>query len=413
MSAAARRRAFVVASRGPMDHPPTTAAARRLRVANLIAQMAFGLVAMTICLPSTQEWGAIFGASPAGVQLTFSGFVLTYGSLQLVYGPLSDRHGRRPLLLVGLGLAGAASLAAAFATTIEALVAARVLQGAGCAASMVLGRAAVQDLFDGPERTRVMAWVGMAMGLCPPLATVLGGQLHARFGWQANFVLLAVLALLLGAAAWRGMPAPRAGGAGDAHWLRAMGAAYARLARERAFVLNVLLLSATAGSFYAYLAGAPLVLGSYGIGPATVGFYIMVPPLAYIAGNFATSQLVRRTGERPMMAAGQLAAVGGIVLMLALALAGWRSGLAFALPLALLGLGHGMLIPPALAATVGLVPALAGAAAAAAGVMQQWVGAFGGYAVGWVPHDGPVGLGLLMLGFMLASVAAQALLPRR
>jgi DHA1 family bicyclomycin/chloramphenicol resistance-like MFS transporter len=396
--------------------PATQAASARLHIANLVAQMAFGLVAMTICLPSTQEWGALFGASPASVQLTFSGYVLTYGALQLVYGPLSDRHGRRPLLLVGLALAGLASLAAVFATTIEALVAARVVQGAGCAACMVLGRAAVQDLFDGPERTRVMAYVGMAMGLCPPLATVVGGQLHEQLGWQANFVLLALLSVALFAAAWFGLPARAATAARpspDGHWLGAMMGSYAQLMREPSFGLNVMVLSLTAGTLYAYLGGAPQVVGSYGIVLGILIFYIMVPPLSYIVSNYLTTRLVRRVGDRRMMAAGQAINVAGIALMLALALMGSRTGLSFALPLVLLGIGHGMLVPPALAATVGLIPALAGAAAAVAGVMQQLVGAIGGYAVGWVIPAGAAGVGALMLGFALASVGAQALLPKR
>jgi DHA1 family bicyclomycin/chloramphenicol resistance-like MFS transporter len=386
-----------------MTHP--------LRVLNLIAQLAYGLITMTICLPSMQAWGATFDATPAQVQLTFGGFVLTYGALQLVYGPLSDRHGRRRLLLVGLSVSFAASVAAALSSTIEALAAARMVQGAGCAAGMVLGRAAVQDLYAGPERTRVMAFVGMAMGLCPPLATVLGGQIHERFGWQANFVLLAVLAVLLMVSGWFAMPAQR-GASTSSHWLRSMGASYARLMREPAFVLNVMVLSLTVGAFYAYLGGAPFVLGRYGIGPAEVGLYIMVPPLSYIAGNFLTSRVVRRVGDRRMMALGQAVTIAGIVLMMALAVVGWRSGLSFALPLVLLGIGHGMLVPPVLAATVGIVPTLAGAAAAIAGVMQQVVGALGGYAAGWVPHDGPVALGVLMLVFTLLAVTAQARLPR-
>src|SRR5690606_32815648 len=124
-------------------------------VSNLIAQLAFGLFAMAICLPSMQEWGTLLNASPGQVQLTLSGYVAAFGVFQLVYGPLSDRHGRRRVLLVGLALALAASLAAVFATDIRALILARVVQGAGCAAGMVIARAAVQDLFEGPQRTRV------------------------------------------------------------------------------------------------------------------------------------------------------------------------------------------------------------------------------------------------------------------
>ncbi|MFM1988673.1 MAG: hypothetical protein RJA99_1630 [Pseudomonadota bacterium] len=396
----------------PPTPSPTGAAASRGRAALLVALVAYGLVTMTLCLPSMQEWGTILDASPGAVQLTFSVYVLAYGALQLFFGPLSDRVGRRPLMLVGLVVAGLASVAGAFATGIGALVAARALQGVGCAACAVLGRAAIQDAFDGPARTRVMAQVGMAMGLCPPLATVVGGQLHARIGWQANFVLLALLAGLLALAVLRVLPADAARPRGDGHWLGAMGASCARLSRERSFVLNVVVLSMSVGAFYAFLAAAPLVLKAYGVGPADVGFYVMVVPLSYVFGNFLTSRLARHGRDMRMRAAGQVLTLAGIVLMIGLALAGLRSGYAFTAPLVLLGIGHGLLMPPTLGATIGTLPALAGAAAGIAGVAQQFVGAFGGYAVGWVPHDGPVGLGVLMAAFTLAATAAQAALPR-
>ena len=102
---------------------------RRILLGYLVAQLAFGLVAMTICIPSMQRWGAIFGASQSSVQLTFSGFVVAYGGMQLLYGPLSDRLGRRRILLVGLALAAAGSVFAALANTLPLLTAARVLQG--------------------------------------------------------------------------------------------------------------------------------------------------------------------------------------------------------------------------------------------------------------------------------------------
>jgi len=389
------------------DHP------RGPLVANLLAQLAFGLLAMTICIPSMQEWGALFGASQASVQLTFSGYVVAFGGLQLLYGPLSDRLGRKKILLAGLSLAGLASALAASATDLGTLTLARVLQGAGSGAGMVVGRAMVQDLFQGPERTRVMAYIGMAMGLCPPLATIVGGQVHVRWGWQANFVLIAVMAALLLLTAWRGLPDHQKPPSVASHWFAAMLASYARLAREPAFLSYVGILAMTTATFYAFLAGAPIVLGSYGVGPEGVGYYIMCIPLSYIAGNYLTTRLVHRAGERLMMALGQLFSVSGLVLMLTLGLAGLNEPLALALPLILLGIGHGFLMPPALAGTVSLIPALAGSAAAVAGVMQQLMGAVGGYAVGLFSHDGAVNLGWLMLGFTLCAVAAQGLLQRR
>ncbi len=383
-----------------------------MMVANLLAQIAFGLLAMTICLPSMQEWGAIFSADQSLVQLTFSAYVLTFGGLQLVYGPLSDRHGRKPLLLLGLVIALAGSLLAAVAPDLPSLIAARMLQGAGSAAGMVVGRSMVQDLFRGPQRTRVMAYIGMTMGLCPPLATVVGGQLHVLFGWRMNFVLMAALAVALLIASWLGLPEAKKAQPAAGRWWPDMVAGYTRLAREPDFLLYVTVMSLSTATFYAFLAGAPIVLRSYGVGPGGVGWYIMWVPVAYVLGNYLTSRLIQSRGERRIMLLGQIAALAGLAIMLALGLAGVKHPLAFSLPLMLLGIGHGLLVPTSLASTVGLVPALAGTAAAVAGLVQQLMGAVGGYTVGLVPHDGSVNLGWLMLGFTLVALCAQVVLHR-
>jgi len=390
--------------------------------------VAYGLLVMTVCLPSMPEWGDVFGRPQEEVQLTFSGFVLTFGLLQLVYGPLSDRYGRRAMILIGLAVGIAGSLLGAMAQSLPMLVAARVLQGAGVAAGMVVGRAAVQDLFHGSQRTRVMAYVGMTLGLCPPTGTVVGGQVHEALGWQANFVLMAALGVLLFAAAWWLLPRGGAGraasaavgrGASDAAAgeglaqpsgafavLAGMGQAYAKLLRMPVYLLHVAILGLTTAAFYMFLAAAPSVLRSYGIGPGEVGFFIMVVPLSYIVGNFLTSRLVRRWGGPSLMRLGQGFSLAGAALMLLLGVAGQHSPWAFVVPLLLLGVGHGLLVPPCLVATVALVPALAGAASALAGVSQQLMGALGGYLVGWVSHADHVGLAALMLvATVVASVA--------
>ena len=384
-----------------------------LLIANLMAQLAFGLLAMTICLPSMQEWGAIFDAGQAAVQLTFSGFVVTYGSLQLIYGPLSDRIGRKKVMVLGLSVAVAGSLLAALAPDLNSLIWARVLQGAGAAASMVVGRAMVQDLFDGAERTRVMAFVSMAMGLCPPLATILGGQLHVQLGWQANFVVIALLGGLLIVAAWRGLPDHQKPVEVQPNWLRTMGTAYMTLLREPTFLLYVAILAMATATFYAFLGAVPTVMGSYGVGPDGVGFYIMAIPFSYIVGSYLTARLIRSVGNRRMMQFGQGLTLASIVLMLVLALIGLDSPLAFILPLLFLGIGHGLMVPPSLSGTVGLMPALAGSAAAVAGLAQQLTGALGGFAVGLFPQNGAVNLGWLMLFFASCGALAQWFLHRR
>jgi DHA1 family bicyclomycin/chloramphenicol resistance-like MFS transporter len=396
----------------PVDTPLKPPPSGRL-IATVLGQLAFGLFAMTICLPSMQEWGAIFDVAQPAVQLTFSGYVLTYGALQLVYGPLSDRIGRKRVLLMGMGLAFVGSFAAAIAPNLTLLTWARVFQGAGAAAGMVVGRAMVQDLFDGPDRTRVMAYVGMAMGLCPPLATILGGQLHVHFGWRANFIFITLIAAWLLYAAWRELPALAAEAVDRPHWLGSMLTSYATLMRTPSFMLYVAVLATATATFYIFLGGAPVVLGSYGVGPDGIGFYIMVIPLSYITGSFLTSRVIRRFGNHRMMEWGQRLTVGGMVLVVVLALTPLASPLALVLPLILLGIGHGFLVPPALTGTVGLIPALAGAAAAVAGVSQQVMGAFGGYVVGLVPLEGALNLGWLMLLTALLGYLAHRYLLRQ
>jgi DHA1 family bicyclomycin/chloramphenicol resistance-like MFS transporter len=263
-----------------------------------------------------------------------------------------------------------------------------------------------------------MAYVGMTLGLCPPTGTVVGGQIHEALGWQANFVLAAGLGVVLLAAAWWGLPrqAPQADDADPARPARGalavlagMGQAYAQLLRMPVYLLHVAILGLTTAAFYMFLAAAPSVLRSYGVGPGEVGFFIMVVPLSYILGNFLTSRLVRRWGGPRLMRLGQGFSLTGTALMLALGLAGEHSAWAFVGPLLLLGIGHGLLVPPCLVATVALVPTLAGAASGLAGVTQQLTGALGGYLVGWVSHANHVGLAALMLAAtVLASLARVA-----
>ncbi len=403
-----------------MTSPATTPtpAPRAGLVAILLGQLAFGLFAMTLCIPSMQEWSAILNATQAQVQLTFSGYVFAYGGLQLVHGPLSDRIGRKPVLLGGLAVAIAGTALAIVASDVHTLIAARVLQGAGTAAGMVVSRALIQDLFDGAQRTRMMALVGMTMGLIPPLATLVGGQLHVRLGWQSNFVLALGLAVLLLVAAWRGLPAtvptaasgaaPRSG----TPWLGQLVAGYARLMRERVFLLYVIGVATTTATLYTFMAGAPIVLGSYGVKPQHLGWYIMTAPLPYILGNLMAARLVHRLGDRGLMALGHGVTVTGLGLTLMLALAGVNSPLALVLPLTLMGAGHGLLMPSTLGGAVGVIPALAGSAAAVAGLMQQFVGALGGYAVGLVSHHDAVNLALQMMALGLLGALTLWMLPR-
>lgn len=388
------------------------AEARPALVINLLAQMAFGLLAMTLCIPSMQDWPALFGAVQSQVQLTFSAYVAAYGGAQLVYGPLADRHGRKRVLMAGLVLAALGSALAWLASSLDVLLLARALQGAGTAAGMVVGRALVQDLFEGPERTRMMAYVGMTMGVCPPLATLIGGQLHVWLGWSSNFALSLVLSLALLLAAWRGLPDVRPATSNQACGWAQASSAYLELFGRRAFLLYALILATTSATAYTYFAGAPIVLKAFGVGPQLVGWFIMAVPLPYVLGNILTSRLIHRYGDRKLMLWGQIGTLVGLVLMLALALARLESVWALLIPLAIMGVGHGLLVPPTLSGAVGAVPVLAGTAAAISGSLQQMCGALGGYLVGLVDHQGSLQLSMLMLLMALIALLGHAMLAR-
>jgi DHA1 family bicyclomycin/chloramphenicol resistance-like MFS transporter len=356
------------------------------------------------------SWSGVFGVDQASVQLTFSSYIVSYGLAQVVYGPLSDRYGRRQLMLFGLAVAVVGSVAAALASSLVTLTMARFVQGVGAAAGMVLGRAMVQDYFSGSDRARVMAYIGMAMGICAPLATVIGGQLHVRIGWRANFFLISTLAIILFITTWRTLPRDQRENVGQTHWLREMLNAYAHLARVPEFLAYVGILALSTGSFYIYLAGAPSVLANYGVGPASVGFFIMVLPLSYIVGSFLTSRLIKHTSESRLMLVGQCLGIAGVSLVFLLALAQVQSPFAVAAPLILLGIGQGLLMPSTLAGTVSVVPALAGAAVGIAGLAQQLAGAVGGYVIGIFAHNGALMMGALMSMFMIGALGSQLIL---
>lgn len=394
------------------DTPRSPAPPRRLLIAILLASVAYGLLAMTVCLPSMPAWAQLFGVPQGSVQLTFSAFVVAYGGAQIFYGPLSDRHGRRRLLLLGFALAALGSLACALATNLTLLIAARALQGIGAAAGMVIGRAMVQDYFSGAERPRIMAYTGMVLGMCPPTATLLGGQVHVQLGWRANFIALTLLAVVLLLATWKVVPVGERKPSVHEHWLQEMFAAYRALAHKPVFLGYGVILSMCTGAFYVFLAGTPLVLASYGVGPARLGLFIMAVPLSYIAGNFLVSRLLHSSTEAGLALAGQCVSCLGLACALVLALAGVHTPYALALPMTLLGFGHGLLMPSTLSGTISVIPALAGSAVAATGLAQQLVGALGGWAVGLVPHDDAVYMAAMMLSCMLVSLGMQVVVTR-
>lgn len=382
----------------------------RTIVAILLGQVALGILAMAICLPSMPSWVDTFDEPLSRVQLTFASFLVGYALTQLIYGPLSDSFGRRRVLLLGLALGTAGSAGAALAPSLDALIAARALQGAGVCAGMVIGRAMIQDMFAGAERTRVLAMVGVISGCCPPLATLLGGHLHEMFSWRAPFVAITIMTVVMAIAALAGLPAD-SGTDQSRRNVRSMVMSYGHLFKDQQFLACCLVLAFTVAGFYVFLAAMPSVLDAYGVTPARMGWYILMVPASYIVGNALTARIAHRVSSRYLMVVGQWLTLLSVVIVLLLAFAGVHHPLAVAVPLTLLGIGHGLLVPPTLAGAVGSIPALAGAAAALAGMLQQSFGAAASYVTGFVDQSTALGMaGLMVLFAVLASLSQWYLL---
>jgi MFS transporter, DHA1 family, multidrug resistance protein len=163
----------------------------------LTGLVALGPLSTDLYLPSLPSFTGVFHTDVARVQLTLSVFLLGFAVSQLIYGPLSDRFGRVPMLLGGLTIYLVASWACVFSTSIEALIVARFFQALGGCCGPVLGRAIVRDVYGTEQAARVLAYIGSATALAPAIGPILGGYLHVWFGWKASFYTLATIGALL------------------------------------------------------------------------------------------------------------------------------------------------------------------------------------------------------------------------
>jgi DHA1 family bicyclomycin/chloramphenicol resistance-like MFS transporter len=386
------------------DPPGTPGIGMRI---NLLCQIAVGILAMAVSLASMPDWIEIFDSTQERVQLTLAAYLLMFGLAQLIYGPLSDNFGRRRLLIVGSAMGLVGSLMAAFAPTLEALIIARALQGAGMSAGMAVGRAMIQDHFVGSARTRMMAYMGMVMGLCPPGGTLLGGFLHVHVGWRYAFIAVALISFALLLAAWLGLPGDKPKPKAQMRSATGMVRSYLELVRSPRYLPYCLIAAFSSAAFYVFLAGTPNILDAYGVSADQIGWYILFVPGSYVLGNLLTTRLVQRYNDAQLMWTGQIITFVGVFGVVALAYSGVYHPLAISIPLALLGVGHGLLMPPAVGGAVGAVPALAGAGAAMAGMLQQITGALGSVTTGYLDLSNALGMGLLMLLLTILAILAQ------
>ncbi len=339
-------------------------------------------------LPALPALARHFDAPATAVQATLSAFIAAFAFAQLLVGPLSDRFGRRPVVLGGLVLFLLGSIAAALATSLAWLIAMRVAQALGVCCTVLCARAIVRDLYDPDAGTRVMARALGWMTLVTLLGPIGGGLLQTAFGWRAAFAALSAIAVLLLATALFVLPETNRHRERSATRPGALLSNYLRIARSPAFRAFAFTATGSYCSLFAFISGSSFVLiGALGMEPAAYGLAFGFVTLGFLPGTLLTRRLQPRLGiGRTAALGGAVAAFAGLA-MAGLALAGVSSVPAIVLPMFLMLLSHGLLQPTCQVGAIADFPRNAGAAAALLGFFMHLVAALVGALLGAI-HDG-------------------------
>jgi DHA1 family bicyclomycin/chloramphenicol resistance-like MFS transporter len=367
----------------------------------LTALVALGPISTDLYLPSLPGLLRHFDADVAEVQLTLSVFLVGLAVGQLVYGPLSDRFGRRPVLLGGLILYVMASVICALAPSVPLLIAARLLQATGACAGPVVCRAVVRDVHGREGAARILSYMGAAMALAPAFGPILGGFVEAWLGWRANFAILCLygaVGLALTAAILPETAPHRGETAGG---LDAALRGYLSLLRQRVYIGFVFCCALAYGGIFCFISGSSFVfVDIIGLPPQLYGVCFGAVVLGYILGTLAGGRLTHRLGvERLVRTGGLISAFGGLGLIATI----WTTGASIPgilLPTIVYMIGTGLVLPNAMAGAIGPFPRIAGTAAALLGFVQMGLAAAGGAVIGHLANGTamPMAAGIALCG---------------
>lgn len=370
--------------------------------------------AINSVVPSLPAIGRAFAADYGRVQLILSLFLASVAVSQIFIGPLSDRFGRRPVLLGGFALFVGASIASTFAPTIEALIALRIVQGATGCVGIVLGRAIVRDLFDRRQAASMLGYVTMGLAMAPMVAPFIGGLSQQAFGWTAIFWFMAALGALCIAITWVLIP--------ETNWQpssrlnpRSIFADFRLLLRVPDYLLFTASSSLSSGIFFAFLGGAPYVAERImGLEPAIYGLWFGILALGYASGSFLAGRFTERLGVARMILAGSALAVAAVASLPLLSLGGFDGPAALFFPMAVVGLSNGIALPSAISGAISVRPEIAGAASGLSGAVQMGTGAILATASGAVlaGGDSAVPMFAIMAGAALLALATAVLIQR-
>lgn len=356
----------------------------------LTTLVALGPLSTDLYLPALPTLATVFATDAARVQLTLSVFLAGFAVAQLAYGALSDRYGRRPVMLGGLILYFIASLACLLAGSIEQLIAARFLQAIGACAGPVLGRAIVRDVWGPVEAARALAYVSGAMAIAPLFGPALGGVLTVAFGWQANFLLLALFSGLQIVAVWWWLGESNAHPDPEATKVARIFKNFGIFLVDRSYMGYLLALGFSYGALFAFISGSAFVLiGRFQLSPALFGVCFGLVVAGYITGTQIAGRLVGRLGaDRLIGHGGWLGAIAGLLMV---AFDRWLSPhpLIVLAPMFFVTMSVGLVMPNAAARALAPYPKMAGSASSLMGFLQMGLAALVGILVGHGVESNP------------------------
>jgi DHA1 family bicyclomycin/chloramphenicol resistance-like MFS transporter len=363
----------------------------------LVAIVAAGTMAMHMFIPALPAAAADLATSPGTIQLTITLYIVGLAFGQLLYGPISDRYGRRPVLLAAFTLYLAATVGAWVAQSVGELILARVAQAIGGCGGLVIGRAMLRDSAPADDAARSMALLSMCVSISPAVAPAIGGFVSGAGGWRAVFALLSVLALLLLVLCVLILPETHRGERRSAS-VRSMLASYKHLLRQRNFVGWAVGGASTTTSLYAFLASSPFIFQNLlGRSPQEVGLYYVLLVGGVATGSFVAARLA---GRVPLRRAAQTASamqIAAMVGMLAADRLGYLSVATLLVPMTIHALGCGIASPFATTGAISVDQRMIGAAAGLYGFIQMMFGAICTAAVGLWHTDSALPVSVVLL----------------
>ncbi|WP_324133432.1 multidrug effflux MFS transporter [Bosea sp. (in: a-proteobacteria)] len=362
----------------------------------LVAMSALQPIALNLLAPAAPALSRHLGSSYATIQLALTLFLVAVALTQLVSGPLSDRFGRRPCVNAGIALFIAGSALGALAPSIEILLLARILEGAGSGSVFALSRAIIRDTANRDEAASQIATVTMVMVIAPMIAPWLGGQIETAFGWRMILWFMTVSGVIVLLLTLVKLP-ETAPNLGERTPLLGVFRAFPTLIVNRVFVLNVIAVSTSSAAFFAFIAAAPyIVVETMGRGSDTYGAYFILNAAGYMVGNYAMARLVMKIGAPRMVHLGLVISSIAMTVAVPLSLRADWSPIMLFLPLALNAIGNGMTIPGSTAEALSARPDLAGSAAGLMGALQLGFSALMTVAISLVVTIWPPSLVVLM-----------------